>query len=168
VLELGPLEEEDVTALLAARADSPLSAALTHTIVARSEGNPFYAEELLAASDRSGELPRRLRDLLLERVARLDERTRSLLHVASAVGRDVGYTLLCAVAGLPERDVRESLRQAVEHRVLVAEQRRTASVSDTRSSPRRSTRRSCPASARSCTRGSQRSSRAAQSRLPRS
>ena len=29
---------------------------------------------------------------------------------------------LCAAAGLPERDVRESLRLAVDHRVLVAEQ----------------------------------------------
>ena len=55
-------------------------------------------------------------------MARLDARTQSLLHVASAVGRDVEYRLLAAVAALPERDVRESLRQAVEHGVLVAEQ----------------------------------------------
>jgi DNA-binding CsgD family transcriptional regulator/tetratricopeptide (TPR) repeat protein len=122
VLELGPLEDEELTALLAARADSPLQAALTGKIVARSEGNPFFAEELLAAASDRSELPRGLRELLLQRVARLDGRTQSMLHVAAAVGRDVGYALLCAVAGLRERDVRESLRRAVEHGVLVADQ----------------------------------------------
>ena len=42
--------------------------------------------------------------------------------MAAAAGRDVGYPLLCAAAALPEPDVRESLRRAVDHRVLVAEQ----------------------------------------------
>jgi DNA-binding CsgD family transcriptional regulator/tetratricopeptide (TPR) repeat protein len=92
-------------------------------IVARSEGNPFFAEELLAAAgDQVGELPRGLRELLLQRVVRLDPATQGLLRVAAAAGRDVGYPLLRAVAALPEQDVRESLRQAVEHGVLVAEQ----------------------------------------------
>ena len=123
LLELGPLEAEELTTLLAARSDSPLPAALTDTIAARSEGNPFFAEELLAAaSDQRGELPRGLRDVLLQRVDRLDGQTQSLLQVASAVGRDVGYVLLCAVAGLREAEVRESLHQAVEHGVLVADQ----------------------------------------------
>ena len=34
--------------------------------------------------------------------------------MAAAAGRDVAYPLLCPVAGLPESDARESLRQAVE------------------------------------------------------
>ncbi len=123
VLELGRLDNGELTTLLAAHAESPVPAALTDAIVARSEGNPFFAEELLAAAgDQHGELPRGLRDLLLQRVARLDADTQSLLHVASAVGRDAEYRLLAAVAALPERDVRESLRQAVEHGVLVAQQ----------------------------------------------
>jgi predicted ATPase len=123
LVELGPLESEELTTLLAARSDSPLPATLSDTIVARSEGNPFFAEELLAAaSDQRGELPRGLRDLLLQRVDRLDGQTQSLLRVASAVGRDVGYGLLCAVAGLRELEVRQSLHQAVEHGVLVADQ----------------------------------------------
>ena len=123
VLELGPLQRDELAALLAAHADAPPSAALTEEIVARSEGNPFFAEELFAAADdRTGELPRGLRDLLLQRVARLDPATQSLLRLAAAAGSDVGYPLLRAVAELPEHDVRESLRQAVEHDVLVAEQ----------------------------------------------
>ena len=120
-VELGPLQREEVAALLEARADAPPPAALTDAILSRSEGNPFFAEELLAAaSEGSGELPRGLRDLLLQRVARLDPATQNLLRQAAAAGRDVGYPLLRAAAALPERDVRQSLRQAVEHGVLVA------------------------------------------------
>jgi DNA-binding CsgD family transcriptional regulator/tetratricopeptide (TPR) repeat protein len=122
LLDLGPLERDEVSTLLAARTDGSLPPRLTNEIVARAEGNPFFAEELLAAAgDPSGELPRGLRDLLLQRSTRLDRRTQSLLRVAAAAGRDVGYPLLCAAAALPERDVRDSLRRAVDHRVLVAD-----------------------------------------------
>ncbi|HEV8164854.1 MAG TPA: AAA family ATPase, partial [Actinomycetota bacterium] len=124
LLELGPLRDGELAALLAVQAGAPPPAALTEEIVARSEGNPFFAEELLAAAgDQGGELPRGLRELLLQRVVRLDPATQGLLRVAAAAGRDVGYPLLRAVAGRPERDVRESLRRAVEHGVLVAEQK---------------------------------------------
>ncbi len=120
-LELGPLAREELAALLAAHAPTPTSTALRDAIIERSEGNPFFAEELLAATDvRSDELPRRLRDLLLRRVARLDPLTQSLLRLAAAAGRDVGYPLLLASSALPERAVQESLRLAVEHGVLVA------------------------------------------------
>ena len=102
---------------------APPPRSVTDAIVARSEGNPFFAEELLAAAGRpGGELPRSLRDLLLQRVARLDRRTQGLLRLAAAAGRDVDYPLLRDAAALPERDVRESLRRAVEHGVLVPDQ----------------------------------------------
>jgi DNA-binding CsgD family transcriptional regulator/tetratricopeptide (TPR) repeat protein len=123
LLDLGPLERDEISALLAARTDGSLSPSLTSEIVARAEGNPFFAEELLAAAgDPSGELPRGVRDLLLQRMSRLDRRTQGLLRVAAAAGRDVGYPLLCSVAAPSEHDVRESLREAVDHGVLVAEQ----------------------------------------------
>ncbi len=122
VLELRALEHGDLTALLAAHGDASLPAALADTIVTRSEGNPFFAEELLsAAGEEGGELPRGLRDLLLQRFARVDESTQDVLRLAAAAGRDVGYPLLRDTAGLSERDLRESLRRAVEHGVLVAE-----------------------------------------------
>ena len=122
VLELGPLEREELAELLAAHADHPLPTALTDAIAARSEGNPFFAEELLAAaSDESVELPPGLRDLLLQRVARLDHPTQGMLRVAATAGRDVGYPLLRATVGLPDDVLRNSLRQAVENGVLVAD-----------------------------------------------
>jgi DNA-binding NarL/FixJ family response regulator len=122
VLELGPLERDELTALLTARSDALLPTSVADAIVARSEGNPFFAEELLAAGGDDGELPTRLRDLLLQRVAQLDPATQGLLRLAAAAGRDVSYGLLRALASRAETDVRDSLREAVEHRVLVADQ----------------------------------------------
>jgi DNA-binding CsgD family transcriptional regulator/tetratricopeptide (TPR) repeat protein len=123
LLEVGPLERVEVAELLATHVDDPLPAALTDVIAARSEGNPFFAEELLAAArEGSAELPQGLRDLLLQRVTQLDRQAQGLLRVAAAAGRDVAYPLLRAVTALPELDVRESLRRAVEHGVLIADQ----------------------------------------------
>jgi DNA-binding CsgD family transcriptional regulator/tetratricopeptide (TPR) repeat protein len=122
LVDLAPLERDALSALVAARSDSSLSATLTSEIVTRAEGNPFFAEELLAAADSpGGALPRGLSELLLQRAARLDRRTQELLRVAAAAGRDVAYPLLRAVTAYPERDVHESLRRAVEHRLLVVE-----------------------------------------------
>jgi len=122
VLELGPLGRDELTALLTAHGGASLPAAIADTIVARSEGNPLFAEELLAASGGPGvELPEALRDLLLQRVARLDPRTQNMLRLAAAAGREVGYPLLRAVVELPDGDLRDSLRAAVEGGVLTAE-----------------------------------------------
>jgi DNA-binding CsgD family transcriptional regulator/tetratricopeptide (TPR) repeat protein len=121
VLELGPLERDEIAALLTAHAEASLPAAVADTIATRSEGNPFFAEELLAVAGGGGELPRGLRDLLLQRVARLDHPTQDVLRLAAAAGREAGYPLLRATVELTESDLRTSLRQAVEHGVLVAE-----------------------------------------------
>jgi predicted ATPase len=122
-LVLGPFPPGELTALLSARHRGPVPAPLASTITARSEGNPLFAEELLAAADSSsGVLPQRLSDVLLRRVARMDRRTVGLLRIAAAAGRDVGEPLLREVSGLPQWGVRESLRVAVGHGVLVVEQ----------------------------------------------
>jgi DNA-binding CsgD family transcriptional regulator/tetratricopeptide (TPR) repeat protein len=122
VLELGPLEPAELATLVAAQGGPSLPHAVADTIAARSEGNPFFAEELLAAASDSGsELPRRLRDLLLQRTARLDQPVQALLRLVAAAGREVRYPQLNATMGWPEGKLRDSLRQAVEHGVLVAE-----------------------------------------------
>jgi DNA-binding CsgD family transcriptional regulator/tetratricopeptide (TPR) repeat protein len=122
IVELEPLARDELAELLAARAERPLSAELADAILARSDGNPFLAEELLAAAgEQRVDLPSGLRDVLLERVVRLDPTTQDVLRVASAAGRDVGYQLLRVTVGLPDGELRDSLRAAVEGGVLVAE-----------------------------------------------
>jgi DNA-binding CsgD family transcriptional regulator len=121
VLDLGPLELDALTALLEAHSEVPVPTTLVNTIMARSEGNPFFAEELLAAARDGEDLPRGLRDLLLQRVVRLNQPTQSVLRLAAAAGREVGYQLLHAMARLPESELRDSLRQSVEQGVLLSE-----------------------------------------------
>ena len=53
-IELGPLGYADMTDHLTALARAPLDPAALHRIVARAEGNPYYAEELLSASAQAG------------------------------------------------------------------------------------------------------------------
>jgi DNA-binding CsgD family transcriptional regulator/tetratricopeptide (TPR) repeat protein len=127
VLELEPLAGDALRELLGARADGPLPAALADAIADRAEGNPFFAEELLAAAGADGgELPERLRDLLLQRVVRLGARTQAVLRLAAGAGRDVAYPLLRDLARLPEPELRACLREAAEGGVLAAD--RTANA----------------------------------------
>ena len=122
-LALEPLGRDEVARLLVTIAEAPLPAELATEICERSEGNPFFAEELVAAAERGEEtLPRVLRDVLLQRLAGLDGETQSLLRVAAAAGRDVPYRLLAAVVPLSEAQLVEALRRAVEHDVLVPDQ----------------------------------------------
>ncbi|WP_165555452.1 helix-turn-helix transcriptional regulator [Kribbella pittospori] len=122
-LELEPLGRDEVAQLLAETAEAPVPAELANEIYERSQGNPFFAEELLAAAVRGEQtLPRGLRDVLLQRLDGLDGESRALLRIAAAAGRDVPYRLLAAVAGLPEERLVEALRETVEYDVLVPDQ----------------------------------------------
>ena len=112
-----------MTALLDGIAEGPVAADLIGTIFQRSEGNPFFAEELYAAAIRGErDLPHVLRDVLLQRAGRLDPRSRMVLRTAAAAGRDVSYGLLAAVVPLPEPELQDALRAAVDQLLLVPDQ----------------------------------------------
>jgi DNA-binding CsgD family transcriptional regulator len=87
----------------------------------RTEGNPFFAEELLAAGATrpDDQLPANLRDVLLVRVSALSEPARRLLGVAAVGGQTTNEDLLARVAGLPLADVAASLEEAASHGLVV-------------------------------------------------
>ena len=94
---------------------------LLDAVFARSEGNPFFAEELVAAAPEGSEgLPATLRDMLLARIHALDPRAQAVVRVAAVGGRDVHHELLAAAAGLPEPELSDVLRGAVREHVIVA------------------------------------------------
>jgi DNA-binding CsgD family transcriptional regulator/tetratricopeptide (TPR) repeat protein len=97
------------------------AAPLLDTVFARSEGNPFFAEELVAAAQEGREgLPATLRDVLLTRIHALDPTAQAVVRVAAAGGRGVHHELLAAAAALPEPALSDALRSAVREHVLVA------------------------------------------------
>lgn len=93
---------------------------LTHEVFERSDGNAFFAEELVATGAvRGGSLPASLREVLAARLAALDDPTQNILRVAAVAGRVVSHELLERVAGMASPVLLASLREAVEQRLLV-------------------------------------------------
>lgn len=86
----------------------------------RSEGLPFFVEELAGAEDdgQSAGLSDSLRDLLLVRVEQLARPTQEMLRLLSVEGSRVGHPLLADASDLPDADLEASLREAVSASVL--------------------------------------------------
>jgi DNA-binding CsgD family transcriptional regulator len=94
--------------------------AMAHDVFERSDGNAFFAEELVATgTEGSGPLPVSLQEVLAARLAALDEVTQGIVRVAAIAGRAVSHDLLERVAGVPSTALISSLRDAVDQRVLV-------------------------------------------------
>ena len=120
IVDVAALHHDEISALLEAESTAPLPTVMVEAIVERSEGNPFFAEELLTvAGGANPRLPLSLRDLLLHRTSGLDRAALDLLRVAAVVGRDVTYAALCSAAGASEAVLGQSLRQVVERGILV-------------------------------------------------
>jgi DNA-binding CsgD family transcriptional regulator len=120
-MDLTPFSSADSRVFVAALADEALPDDLVREVAGRSEGNAFFAEELLAAYTEDGEsLPATLVDVLLARAERLSETAQHVVRVASVSGRRVPHADLLAVSELPEHELEEALREAVQHHVLVA------------------------------------------------
>jgi DNA-binding CsgD family transcriptional regulator/tetratricopeptide (TPR) repeat protein len=117
-LELERLDRESTGRILTGILSAAPSAATLDSIHGRSQGNPFFVEELAACAADCG-LPDTLRDLLLAKVDRLAEADQRVLRTAAAGGRRLAYRLLAQVAGVPEPDLEESLRAALAAQLVV-------------------------------------------------
>jgi DNA-binding CsgD family transcriptional regulator/tetratricopeptide (TPR) repeat protein len=91
---------------------------------ARSGGNPFYVEELVAAGRVRSGLPETLAEVILTRIEPLPEDVRRLLRAAAVIDDHVDDELVAAVTGQPATDVTAALRLAVDEQVLVLERGR--------------------------------------------
>jgi DNA-binding NarL/FixJ family response regulator/tetratricopeptide (TPR) repeat protein len=122
-IELAPFDREDLSRLLGSILGRPPSPAIVQRILARSDGNAFLAEELLAAegSQPGQELPPRLQGVLLARVVALGEDTRHVLRLTATVGRPTEHRLLAAAAQLSEARLLAAIREAVDRQVLRTE-----------------------------------------------
>jgi DNA-binding CsgD family transcriptional regulator len=122
-LELAPFSRAELAEHLEAITGTSLPADQVEGIYARSEGNPFYAEQLLAAGtgDADVGLPSALADVLLARVQGLSEPAQQVLGVAAVAGRRVSHRLLAEAAGWPEADLERGLREGIGAGVLVTD-----------------------------------------------
>lgn len=117
-MDLSRLGRADVVSMLAALDGPRPTAELVDVIHRRSEGVPFYVEEL-AMMDRAGTgVPESLRGALEARTSRLDGPARQLLGLMAVGGIRVHHELLIEASGADSAQVDERLREAVDVGVL--------------------------------------------------
>ncbi len=128
-VDLAPLAPSALAEHLSAAAAGRIGATGLNGIVARAEGNAYYAEELLAASiageaiggdpAERGTLPAGLAALLLSRVEQLSDTTQQVLRAAAVAGRKADDELVRAASGLAAAEYEAAVREAVTHQLLV-------------------------------------------------
>ncbi|VTR75263.1 helix-turn-helix transcriptional regulator [Cellulomonas hominis] len=131
-IDLPPFTSDELRAFTTSLAGGPLPEDALRRIQQRSEGNAYFAEELLEARGAGTDLPGTLADVLRARLEQLDPEVQRLARAASAAGRRVDEPLLRAVVAGAEGDPARhaafdaALRDAVAHHVLVGEDGRIA------------------------------------------
>ncbi|RKT56788.1 helix-turn-helix transcriptional regulator [Saccharothrix australiensis] len=119
-LDLAPLSAIDARSFVAALADD-LPDEVVLEVAERSDGNPFFAEELIAVATCGSGMPWTLAEVLLARIERLSRAAQHVVRVASVGGRSVRHDLLRQVAGADDVALDDALREAVQHHVLLVD-----------------------------------------------
>ena len=92
------------------------------TIHDRSDGNPFFIEELVMAAGSygrdagDGRLPPTLQDILTARLEAVPASAQTVIGVIAVAGRTIDHDLLVGVADVPEDLLSDGLRAAIERR----------------------------------------------------
>ena len=121
-LELAPLGRDEFALLLEEVLDAPPGPELVDTLFERTRGNPFFAEQLVAAGGDVTALPELLREVLLLTLDGLPADSLATLRVVAAAGGEyVSHALLACVVGLDDEQLDAALRAAVDTGVLTTD-----------------------------------------------
>ncbi len=123
------LSQEDTKRFIETTAGIEPDRGLVDTILAHTEGNPFFMSEVvrLLAERRelmSGDIqglgiPEGVRDVVGQRLNLLSEQCNQMLTIASVIGREFGFNLLCKVSErIPENHLLEAIDEAVGARLI--------------------------------------------------
>ncbi|WFE22371.1 AAA family ATPase [Solwaraspora sp. WMMD937] len=121
-LELARFTRAELERFLTASTGDPVDRSLLDRYYELSDGNAFFAEELVVSGvltdPASTRLPNSLSEIMLSRVELLDDAAADVLRVAAVAGRRVSHRLLAAVCDLPDQQLIKALRQCVAQHVL--------------------------------------------------
>ncbi len=125
-VDVAPFDRGEVTLLLEGILGDRPDPELLERVLERSQGNAFFAEELLAAGEaQDAELPDSLRDILLVRIDSLPLMVVGVLRVVAAAGGIARHGLVAHVgtsdSGPDGAGLDGPLRVAIEQGVLVAD-----------------------------------------------
>jgi predicted ATPase len=117
-IDLAPLSEQDTTEQIAALLDRPVPHGFARDTYARSEGNPFFTEQLVAWAatasfrpDALATLPPGLTSLLLSRTRKIAGSTREILSALAVAKRPLTESDLVLLTGLSDAKTRQALYQ---------------------------------------------------------
>ena len=119
-ITLSPLTRDEVALLAERILDARPEATIVDSLLERSDGNPFYVEELLAHHD-EGAVPTPVRAIVVARAAGLSDATQALLRIASLIGRRPTHALLAQLSELPSARLTAAVRESVDAAFLRAE-----------------------------------------------
>ena len=118
-LELGPLRERDIAAILANAGRQPSQAGPVRRATA---GNPFFVGETVRALDHGDDpgaaLTPRVRDVVRLRLARLPERTADALAIAAVAGTEFDADVLAGAIGVELDQALDALEAAESARLV--------------------------------------------------
>ena len=117
-LQLGPLSRDDVHVLASSMPGASADPAWVEEVHRRSEGNAFFAEELLSVGPAT-RLSDSLHDVLLSRVHSLGPVARQVVELMSVLSTDASEALLAEVLTLPPAELRAALRTLRDREVVV-------------------------------------------------
>ena len=118
-VRLGGLDEAGTAQLMAGWLPVEAVPALAAGMCARTAGNPFFIEEVLAGQRESGRpldplgVPETVREALAARLGRMTEAAGGVLPLAAAIGRDFGLDVLAGVAERPRNELEDMLEEAL-------------------------------------------------------
>lgn len=118
-IEVERLSRAETAELLAGVLGHPPTGELLDRVYRSCGGNPFFAVEL-ARAPVPETIPESLRDLLVDRVARLPRPAARVVRLVAVGGQPISHDLLAAVAGLAEDELLEAVRAAADGGVLRA------------------------------------------------
>ncbi len=126
-IRLGPLSEQETAEQVAGLVDGLPPAYLAGDVFARGEGNPFFTEQLVAATlaehpaalpERGRELPARLGELLAARTSGCAGQAQAVLAALAVAGRPLTEDVLVMMTGLAPESARQGLRELAAARLL--------------------------------------------------
>lgn len=140
-IRLRPLTRDEIGDMvkLALSLDRPTTREFSDALFERTEGNPFFIEEILRALVERGELayrdgswrrtksvaeltiPVSVRDAVQQRLLTLPADDRSVIQIAAVIGQRFEFDLLREVSGLREDAVFDAIRSAIDAQLLSEE-----------------------------------------------
>ena len=118
-IDLAALDRAGLARLVEQQTGRPADPAYVASLLARSEGNPLFAVELMGSVTAGDQVPDHLADLLLARVDALPAPARAMVRAASVDGTRIDPALLGPATGRSGGDVETALREARDANVVV-------------------------------------------------